>query len=685
MARPMLVVISLGYLVGCRAETITYPPGVLISFESAAEVQSDQGNARIQAVNEHATQGKKSLEVTLQGPESGFGVEARPQTFDLSGARKLLVDVFREGMPISLTFRVSDAAGKSYTIWYYRLQPGPNTIEMDVAGMAAFVDIKKIKRLYVYADEGSGKIFVDHVRLAAEPIDLSTSIVKPTEHPKKVPPGNGLLNGDFEVGLTGWNSWGEWDDGKYFFSSDFGDNACSGLASLKIICEKRGRGGVFTEPMFMPAGTYELRFWAKGDEKGSLLRWTFEGNGEARAAVEKNFESEIIPVDIEWKEYRYEVPLRSDAGLRLYFFSLGEGTLFIDGASLVLKGKENRPAFKVASSDPPRAVELKGNRFFLDGKPFFPIGVYLGKPSMLAETGFNVMMPSAMTPEVIEESTQTGILLTPELTGLMRAHLPWQVGVAMEPFRSHPNLFAWYLCDEPDHAMMTVPPAEMRLATKMVKKIDPNRPTWGVVMSWADANMFQYADTVDILATDIYPIEDAKTKKPLTMVADKVDMLVKATGGKKPGIAVLQSTPLATPAEEVAMTYLALTHGANGLFYWQLFEAQQDPAVWTAMKNLSREVKALSPVLTAPDDDIPTKVSDPAIHTLARRLGDRLYVLTINASPDSKPGIQFNHPMAKGDEAKVLFEKRNAPVSQTNWMDDFEGYERHVYSIPVAP
>jgi hypothetical protein len=683
MARPTLSALFLFGVLGCRAETITYPPGILASFESSAEIQPDQGSAKARASNEHATHGKQSLEVTLEGEESGFGIEARPQPFQFTGAKKLLIDIYREGMPISLIFRVYDADAKPYSIWYYRLQPGPNTVELDVAGMAAFLDVKRVKRIYAYAEQGSGKVFVDNIRLASEPIDLTATIQKPVAHPKKVPPGSGLLNGDFEVGLTGWNSWGEWDDGKYFFGSDFGDNACSGSASLKIICEKRGRGGVFTEPMYMPAGNYELRFWAKGDENGSLMRWTFEGNDQARAAVEKNFESDIFPVDLDWKEYRYEVPLRGDAALRLYFFSVGEGTLYIDGASLVLKGKEDRPPYRVESSQPPREVEIQGNRIFLDGKPFFPIGVYLGKPSMLEETGFNVMMPSVMNPEIIEESNKTGILLTPELTGVMRAHLPWQVDVAMEPFKSHPNIFAWYLCDEPDHAMMTVPPAEMRLATKRIKEMDPKRPTWGVVMSWADANMFQYADTVDILATDIYPIEDAKTKKPLTMVSEKVDMLVKATGGKKPAIAVLQSTPKATPAEEVCMTYLALTHGANGIFYWQLFEAQEDPAVWTAMKNLSREVKALSPVLTAPELPTPSKVSDPEIHTLTRRLGDRLYVLSVNASPGEKKGIKFSHPDASGPEAKVLFEKRGAAVAGGVWSDDFQGYQRHCYSIPL--
>jgi hypothetical protein len=672
-------------LTGCQAETITYPPGILASFESSAEIQPDQGSAQVRVSTEHATQGKQSLEVTLEGEESGFGIEARPKTFDLSKAKKLLLDIYREGMPISLIFRLYDNDAKPYSVWYYRLQPGPNTVELDIAGMAAFLNTQQVKRIYAYAEQGTGKLYVDHLRLAAEPIDLTNTIKKPVAHPKLVPAGNGLLNGDFEVGLTGWNSWGEWDDGRYFFSSDFGDNACSGSASLKIICEKRGRGGVFTEPMYMPAGVYELRFWAKGDANGSLMRWTFEGNGEARAAVEKNFESDVFPVDIDWKEYRYEVPLKANAALRLYLFSLGEGALYIDAASLVLKGKEDRPPFKVATKEPPKRVEVRGNRIFVDDRPFFPLGVYLGKPSMLAETGFNVMMPSAMTPEVIEESNQTGILLTPELTGVMRAHLPWQVDVAIEPFKAHPNIFAWYLCDEPDHAMMTVPPAEMRLATKRIKELDPNRPTWGVVMSWADANMFQYADSVDILATDIYPIEDENTKKPLTLVSDKVDMLMKATAGRKPGIAVLQSSSKVTSAEEVAMTYLALTHGANGLFYWQLFEAQEDPQMWTTMKNLSREIKALSPVLTAPDLPQSTKTSDPEIHTLTRRLGDRLYVLSVNASREFKRQVRLAHPDAAPAEAKILFEKRNTQVKDRHWSDDFEGYERHVYSIPTSP
>ncbi len=187
MARPTLSALFLFGVLGCRAETITYPPGILASFESSAEIQPDQGSAKARASNEHATHGQQSLEVTLEGEESGFGIEARPQPFQFTGAKKLLIDIYREGMPISLIFRVYDADAKPYSIWYYRLQPGPNTVELDVAGMAAFLDVKRVKRIYAYAEQGSGKVFVDNIRLASEPIDLTATIQKPVAHPKKVP------------------------------------------------------------------------------------------------------------------------------------------------------------------------------------------------------------------------------------------------------------------------------------------------------------------------------------------------------------------------------------------------------------------------------------------------------------------------------------------------------------------
>lgn len=669
-------------MTGCAKETTTYAAGVVASFEATAEVQPDQGTARIRQSTEHATHGKYSLEVSLDGSESGLGLGA-PTTWDFTGASKLLLDIYRDGLPIGLNCRFFDANDKPYVVWYYRLEPGSNLVEIDLTGLAQFIDPARVKRMYFYVDEGSGRIFIDNVRLSSQPVDLEATLKRPESHPKRVPNGNGLLNGDFEVGLAGWGSWGEWDDGKYLFSSGVGAEACSGSASLKIICEKPGRGGVFTDPMFMPEGTYQFRFWARGEGNDARMRWTFEGDANSRALVERNFESDVISLGPEWREFRYEVPIRGNAALRLYFFSLGSGTVLIDAASLVLVGKEERPPYKIEPAGAPSQITVQGNRFFQDGKPFFPLGIYMGKPSMLKGTGFNCQMPSAVTPEVFDESIASQTFVTPELTGVLRAHLPWQVGIAMEPFKGHPHLFGWYLCDEPDHVRMTVPPPELRLASKFAKRMDPDRLTWAVVMSWADSNMFQYADTVDVLATDIYPIDDVNAKRPLVEVAHKTDTLMKAVGPNKPGIAVLQATPKATPAEEYAMTYLALTHGANGLFYWQLYDIFENPAAWGTMTDLSLEVAALSPVLTAPDYRSQAKVSDPKIHQLTRRIGNRLYILSVNESPDPVAGVEFSHEHVDAAAGKVLFERRDIPVKGTSWRDNFAGYERHVYSIPA--
>jgi len=48
------------------------------------------------------------------------------------------------------------------------------------------------------------------------------------------------------------------------------------------------------------------------------------------------------------------------------------------------------------------------------------------------------------------------------------------------------------------------------------------------------------------------------------------------------------------------MTYLALAHGAKGLIYYCYYDMRVLPQyaeMWTGMKKIASEVKALSPVL----------------------------------------------------------------------------------------
>lgn len=654
---------------------------LLFSFESDAEIQTDEGTAPIRMSKEHATEGEHSLEVILDKSEAGFGMRSK-SPMDFRGASKLLLDVYNDGGPTRLISRVYDANKNSYVAWYYKIDSGANVVELDVAGMEHNVDIGSIDQLYFYVEEPAGKLYVDNVRLSKEPLDWSSRAARPKSHPSKDVPGNLFANGDFELGLANWDSWGEWDDGQYEFGSGSGEDAISGAASAQIVCKRVGRGGIFNAPLLLPAGLYELRFWAKGAGKGPVLRWTFDGDDASKAAVAGNIESQPIPLTDRWREFRYQVLLRGNANLRIYFFSIGGGTVFIDAASLTIPGIDATALAPKNSSAGPRRITTDGDRILVDDKPFFPIGIYQGRPEALVGTGFNSIVPTRIAPGFLDACQQAKLLVSPELTGVMRAHLPWQAPAAIQQYKDHPAIFGWYLCDEPDHAVWTVPPPEMRMATAELKKADPLHPTWGVVMSWSDSNMYQYADTVDILATDIYPIEE-ENRRPLSEIADKTDILRKAVGGKKPVIVVTQASKWVSIPEQTALTYLAVTHGANGIYYWVFEEAIEVPQHWQHLVALSHELKGLTPVLTSEPDPTPVVSPDPRIHVLSRRLGDRLYVLAVNEGAQAVANVEFSDPSVQDQPAKVLFEKRNIDVKGSKWRDNFAGYARHVYSVPL--
>ena len=86
-----------------------------------------------------------------------------------------------------------------------------------------------------------------------------------------------------------------------------------------------------------------------------------------------------------------------------------------------------------------------------------------------------------------------------------------------------------------------------------------------------------YHDCYDVLMIDVYPIRP--NRLPLATIADRMEHAWRSVKGKKPvwfipqafGYDVVEGlkgppgylTP--TPKEEVAMHYLALTHGAKGI------------------------------------------------------------------------------------------------------------------------
>lgn len=691
-----VVCLSVGLLWAAQG----YEERVLESFEGADALSGWEAGDEMSLVTEHATEGTKALKVALEKMGSSVGVDGR--RWDLTGYDKLKLDITNDGPPVIITLRAKDRAGATYQSWYYLVKTGYNRVEYIIDGFASALDISQFNSLDIRIDAETPKpvtFFIDNIRASRGADDDSWLL--PKERPPAVleVPGNLIENASFELGMEQWGSWGQWDGGKYTFGSGSGPDAHSGGSSASIICQKPGRGGIYTKPMRLPApGTYQVVVYLKGRD-GARFR-TSAANGQLVGARE-------FEVPDRWTEIEYKVEVEDPSNdFRLYIYNVGAGTLYVDDVVLLpLDGVEAAvvTAREVKGSAP--VISIDGDVMTVNGKPFFPIGIYgcSDPETQLAGTAFNLVTGGATSSSgqgYLDACARAGVYSWVNFTGLTRGHVPWQAGDLAARVKDHPALLAWYLCDEPDHAGWNVPPPELRLARKVIAEEDGrSHPAITLVMAWTPSNLYQYRDTCDILASDPYCI---KAERPcdLHYVSRCVDTMRAAVHDEKPVWAVLHAgwdvTAEPTREEEYAMTYLAVAHGADGILWFALGYALNHPDLWQTLKDLAAELKALNPVLTA--KTVWTKARQPAghpaIHAILKETDDAYFLIAVNVpdigGPEDGPktllskdltGVALPVGEVKATMAKVWFEDREVSLSEGTITDDFKLYERHVYEI----
>lgn len=682
---PMAMLVVAVVLAGCAAAS---GRTLVSSFEKPAEAELVEGPA-VEEVRGVATHGKASLAVTFTPKEKSLDLSGLlPE--DWRGYRYLRIDLYNPNRPLLFTLRVDDALynpddpEERHTIssWYHRARTGWSTLEFVVPGFAEDADLSQIQRVLLRCESPLQRptlVLIDNVRFVrgGEPLTYRPPKRRPLRAACEVP-GNFIPNGNFELGLQGWGSWGRWDGGRYRFGCGFGADAYEGDSAAAIICDKPGRGGIFTAVLKdVPPGLYRLSFAVKAVD-GAVPRVVLQG-----ASV--NAERTIPGLPPRWRTFSYHVTVPEGAeNLRLYIFNVGTGILFADAVSLVsaTAAAKPRPALSRVPQKPAR-VEIKKNVIYLNGEPFFPVGIYqCYDPEVLRDTGFNLMMGHELmsTPvELLDACAEAGLMTMFNLTGLLRGHRPEKAAEVVEAVKRHPAVLAWYLCDEPDHASWNVPPDELALATRLLHRAT-SQPTATVVMSWAESSFYRYQGVVDILATDVYPIRGGGRASDLTRVARAADVARRATGGRKPLWLVLQATPEASPAEEYGVTYLALTHGADGILYFAYSERLRRSEAWRALVDISLELRELAPYLTSRSSDREVTVSDERIHWILKETPDLYCLITVNGSAETVKDVTLTLPFAR-EEARFLvpFEARVAEMEGDRITDDYGPYQRHVY------
>lgn len=358
-------------------------------------------------------------------------------------------------------------------------------------------------------------------------------------------------------------------------------------------------------------------------------------------------------------------------------------------------GQSRRAEFEKAQKDsswlvdvlypPPDAsrqkVTLRDDGFTLiDGKPFFPIGIYsVCKREFndndfdkafagLKGAGFNFAHTygNSYNPEFLAAARKYGFKLW------VYARMPDRK--LLDEGRHNPSIIAWYLGDDTSGHQS---PQELGDNNAAVKAVDPYRLTCQADPIGSDRMVSRYAAYVrgtDVFMPEIYPVRgEVGHKTDKTCVAETVcdmqrvasDVRLFGDGRPRGCWPIIQYFKgwggwdhFPTREQLYAMTWAAVIHGAHGITWYTYggFKSKKTgknnegitstPERWQAISELACKLRDLSPVLLerTPRDQPTVEIvsgpakdplgKNPSVTALLKRHAGKAYLFAVNASPE---------------------------------------------------
>jgi hypothetical protein len=207
----------------------------------------------------------------------------------------------------------------------------------------------------------------------------------------------------------------------------------------------------------------------------------------------------------------------------------------------------------------------------------------------------------------------------------------------------HPGLGGFYTADERTAEM--VPPVFRQY--RELRRSAPGTVTYAVLGNGWENQAPLWRDAADVLGLDPYPITKPGDDNHLAMVGEWTRLGQDAVMRSRPLWMVLQFFPVTRQAgwptrEQLhRMSWMAIVEGARGLFYWSfgnrglawVKDEEERRRYWNDLVAVTKEIKALEPVLLAPDAAIVREPSNTAVRTLGKRMPDGTrYLFAYNAT-----------------------------------------------------
>ena len=345
---------------------------------------------------------------------------------------------------------------------------------------------------------------------------------------------------------------------------------------------------------------------------------------------------------------RVPAALKGDeAALTVPVARLAKGThkvsLAISGADGAVLG-ESSLDFTRADALPPRAVYVDGHkRLVVDGKPFFPLGMYWGEITaelldIYTNAPFNCLMPYVWpTRAQLDLCAARGLKSFANIKKFRNRGLEKRIAEV----KDHPALLAWYVIDE-------APLADLDSYVSMyrtLREADSQHPAWAVMDRLDDIRDFM--PTCDIMGFDPYPV----AQRPIGLVAKRTRDGRAAICDTKPVWMVPQAFDwswyrphqrdkerLPTQEEIRSMTWQAVAEGAKGIVFYcfhGMFKFADEATrakLWGDVVAVTREVKRFEDVLLSVEPAPEVVGAPPGLSARTWRCGDKVYLLAANTT-----------------------------------------------------
>lgn len=346
-------------------------------------------------------------------------------------------------------------------------------------------------------------------------------------------------------------------------------------------------------------------------------------------------------------------------------------------------------------------------------EPFFPIGLFqVSQESFekIKEKGFNVVhhyrfegwidggYPTGSDDEAkayLDKAHANGLKV---LMGFDRYKIKngdlTSVKSRVLALKGHPALLAWYLFDEPyGHGISVETCFEIY---EIIKSWDSKHKVTMAISR--QRNLEKYAPTTDVILAERYPI---RTTYPVDRMNDvpkrvkHINQIASQLRNKRTqnleSWALIQAfgedwdSLYRYPTFEQTryMTYSAIINGSTGVFYWR-FGTMSDEHFEYVLSPIVQELSSMNSVLLSPTIDIQSiiKYDTTGIEAVIKKWENDYYFIAAN--PKNTWREESFHLRVKtlvNDRIDVLFEKRNTSIVNDNWIDDFAGFDVHVYRL----